>query len=594
MTETHDLDRYLPARLRSWIEEEFYARVSAQSRLEQIQHDPVFLDTPWKHSAMFSDHGVVHVRDVAARVLLVLQTINGVLIPQRQPHRLETLLCGYGVIAAYLHDIGMIDMSLPGRSMHPEYAAQAVFTPDFDPLVDTIWSENCGNIAWHLLRLYHTGQLDQPPEQILRELLSLSICHSKSKVPIALLNDPAALRRHMQHCIATPLDQLFAEQQVARGQSPAVQLQHIPALDLGRLYADFARDSFAWLDSPHAEVRALVDDVIDTLRALRCADALRQRGTVQKTSGGYEIYISQQSGNAEFALRHGDARLYLLELDDPLAAGEANIASSELDQEGDIRISFHCGAFANAPALQRAAHAAAYTIDDIQSDIIGSFRHLAHAEPHGAAAPLKRADDMRILLEETDDNPLFTALVQQQLSDRRPDLAGRVQVVISLKQTSELERAHYLRAIDITEARAWRADLIAHIGRSGQKTAQIDPDTAFDQVRCLTLRAGQTLIEAGALSSFVYVPLGDGLRIVPLGGYLPFSVRAWMPLGTTGVIRGAIRNATVAADHDVAVLMIPKAVYLRHWHHPYTPEELRDLLTRSAGPADQADLSAVL
>jgi hypothetical protein len=31
-------------------------------------------------------------------------------------------------------------------------------------------------------------------------------------------------------------------------------------------------------------------DVVDTLRALRCVDALCQRGTVQKTSGGYQVF----------------------------------------------------------------------------------------------------------------------------------------------------------------------------------------------------------------------------------------------------------------------------------------------------------------
>ncbi|MEM7018879.1 MAG: ATP-binding protein, partial [Pseudomonadota bacterium] len=36
-------------------------------------------------------------------------------------------------------------------------------------------------------------------------------------------------------------------------------------------------------------VQTMVQDVVDTLRALRVADALRQRGTTLKTSGGYEI-----------------------------------------------------------------------------------------------------------------------------------------------------------------------------------------------------------------------------------------------------------------------------------------------------------------
>jgi hypothetical protein len=77
----------------------------------------------------------------------------------------------------------------------------------------------------------------------------------------------------------------------------------------------------------------------------------------------------------------------------------------------------------------------------------------------------------------------------------------------------------------------------------------------------------------------VYVPLGDGLRVVPLGGYASFSVQAWMPLGNTGVIRGAIRNGTVIAERDVGALMIPKDVYLRHWHHTYTEAEILERLS---------------
>jgi hypothetical protein len=578
MTETHDLERYLPARVRTWVEERYYARISAQSRLEQIWGDPIFLSSPEKHIAMFSDHSVVHVRDVASRILQVLRTINGVLIPARQPHRLETLLSGYGVILAYLHDIGMVDLSPAGRAMHPEYAAQAVFTSAFDAMVETIWGENCGNIAWHLMRLSHAGVLEQPPEQVLREMLSLSIGHSKSKMPIALLDDPAALQAHMRHCIATPLDQLYAAQQAARGRpaDDVDQMQPPPPVDLSRLYADFARESFRWLVSPSAELRALVGDVTDTLRALRCADALRQRGTVHKTSGGYEVYISQESGRAEFALRAGDSRLFLLQIEDPLSAGEANIAGTELSPHGDIRISFHCGAFANAAALERAVYAAAYTIDDIQADIIGGFERPATC----GDPPPRSARDMRVLIEETDDNPLFATLVQQRLCALNPAMAGRAQVVISLDQTSDLERSHYLSAAEIDAGGAWRAELLARVAQSGHKTAQIDQGAAFAQVRLLQLGAGQRLIEAGAPAAFVYVPLGDGLRIAPLGGYPSFTVRAWMPLGTTGVIRGAIRNATVTAERDVAVLIIPKSVYLRHWHHPYTPQELTDLLQR--------------
>ena len=92
------------------------------------------------------------------------------------------------------------------------------------------------------------------------------------------------------------------------------------------------------------------------------------------------------------------------------------------------------------------------------------------------------------------------------------------------------------------------------------------------------MTAGQTLIEVGTPASFVYIPLGDGFKVIPLGGYAAFCVRAWMALGSTGVIRGAARNATVVAEQSVALFMIPQQVFLQEWHHPFSLDEFKLLL----------------
>ena len=583
MSDQNSLDRYLSEKNRNWLEERYYARVNAQARFEQAIRDPRFWSEGGRHLAMFSDHGVVHVRDVARQILQVLEAINGVLIPARPPTRLDFFMKGYGVMAAYLHDIGMADFSAFGRAMHPEFAAQAVFTPEFDNLIEAIWAENSGNVAWRLLTLARAGMLNQTPEIVLRELLALSICHSKSKVPITVLNDSAALRSTMQTRVGTDLRLLYRQQQAEKsGTAPdSIELPSPldgPQANLRRFYADFEGESFRWLISEQAEVRELIADVVDTLRALRCADALRQRGTVQKTSGGYEIFVNQQTGNAIYALRQGDDKLYLLEMAEPFSAGEANIASCELGRDGNLRITFHRGAFTDEAALRRAAYYAAHTIHDIQADVIGSF-YGAYVPGTDKAGVLKTADDIRILLEQVDDNPAFVGLVQEQLQHFNSKVAGQVRIVPSLQNVSELERARYLEAAELDWDLSTRQATLNRLTQSGHKAAAIDPEKGFDHVKLLTLRAGETLIEAGAPASFVYLPLGDGLKIIPLGGYQPFSVRAWMPLGNTGVIRGAIRNADVVADQDVSLLIIPKDVYLRHWHHPYTAAELMQLLS---------------
>ena len=48
-------------------------------------------------------------------------------------------------------------------------------------------------------------------------------------------------------------------------------------------------------DGPQAE---LADDVVDALQALRAADVLRQRGTVLRTSGGFEICMDAETARA--------------------------------------------------------------------------------------------------------------------------------------------------------------------------------------------------------------------------------------------------------------------------------------------------------
>jgi hypothetical protein len=105
------------------------------------------------------------------------------------------------------------------------------------------------------------------------------------------------------------------------------------------------------------------------------------------------------------------------------------------------------------------------------------------------------------------------------------------------------------------------------IEQFGHKTKEIDPIEGFTDVRLVKLRRGDTLIESGSPSGFAYIPLSEGLRILPMGGYQEFAFPAWMPVGVTGVIRGSVRNATVVADQDLDLLAIPKDVYLKHWHH---------------------------
>lgn len=558
-------ENLVPPAVRDWLEANFYSHVTAQATLDRASCDPAFWARPGKHVALFSDHGVVHARDIAGQVLAVLDTIHGVLIPRRSEQRLN-FMREYGALLAWLHDIGMSDFSAMGRAMHPEFAAQSVFSPAFDGLIDALWREGSSVVA-RLQSLNDAGALRVAPQTVLREWLTVSMGHSKSKVPAALLGNRVALRKTLQTTITNDLAALYRHQR----HGDALPATHGAAWEnVHRFYTDFECDGFDWLVSDVPALREGCDDIIDTIRALRAADALRQRGTVLKTSAGYEIFVSQQTGNAMFAFRRAD-QLFLYELADALAAGEANIAGCELDRNGDLRISFHRGAFADEAAVQRAAEYAAFTLNDIQADVIGSFLH-----PSGEVA--KRAEDMRILMEEADDNPRFAPAVLAQFGALNAVMADRVCSVPSLRQASEVERNRYLNAREVDWDAERRAALLDRMAQAGYQRSALDAARGFVHVRWTSVAAGETLIEAGAPSGFVYIPLGDGLQVIPMGGYAPFSVNGWMPLGVTGVIRGAIRNAQVRAVAPVDVLIIPAQTYWRHWHNPYDTDELRRAL----------------
>ena len=139
MTDTQFLNRYLSENARTYLEQKFYARVADQTQLAAVIHDQNFRAAPEAHTALYSDHSVVHVRDVAHQILHVLDLSTGVLIPARSADRLEKFMKPYGVSVAYLHDIGMRDFTPFARRMHPELASQFIFSSDFDAIVDEIY-----------------------------------------------------------------------------------------------------------------------------------------------------------------------------------------------------------------------------------------------------------------------------------------------------------------------------------------------------------------------------------------------------------------------------------------------------------------------
>ncbi len=601
---SHPLDKYLTKKIREKIEQDYYAKINEQARLDNALRDSDFKSNPLEHVIMLADHGIMHVRDVADRVLHILNTQNGIHFPQRSFNRLE-LMKGYGVMTAYLHDIGMVDASIKGRDMHSEYSAQAVYSDKFENDLNQIWEENSGNIPWHLAKLSYKGLLKQPPRTILREMLALTCAHSSYCISTIVLNHPEALRREMLEILSHSLSYLWYQKQLNFSRSKLVQTakdadnfetvladekQAQSAMDdamkagqiseklnnfLELYYKDFQHEAFQWLVDDNSEIQELREDIIDTLRVLRSANAFRQRGSRLRSSGNYQIFLDQVTGNAIYSIIHHD-QTFLLEAKKTTVAGEANIAATDFTEEGDLRVAFHRGTFMDPSALERVTFNVAVAINGVQEEMIESF-----SRPEGSPASAdyhKKHDPVYILLESTDDNPHFTALVAQQMEYLNPQLKGRILLVPSLQNTSGLERDRYLQAKELDWSLKEKHDLLEKIEKSGHKIEKMDPEQAFSNVKLIELNPRDKLIESGAPSSFVYIPLSEGLVGYPADGYQPFHSHAWVPLGNIGVIRGDIRSATIIAEQKMQLLIVPKETYLKHWHFTYSEDEFIKLI----------------
>ena len=518
------LDGLLDAEVRRLIEQRFWEPVEASATIEVLRHDEVFLANPTAHPSMFADHGVVHVRDIAASFIGLATTVNGRLLAARPSDR-QTFLLAYGLLITYLHDTGMFDQTSEGRRVHAVFGAQLAFSTAMDDVIDLL-VEGSGPVIDRLQKVDADAPFLVPIDMVLREVMSLTVAHSKSTVPPAVLDDRAAFRRLMMRSVFTDLGT-----HKASGRTPDAGAGPIEfSVNIDR-YDDPMTEAFGWLVSGAVQHERLVDDVIDAVRVLRAADALRQRGTSLRTAAGYEMFIAAASGSAVYALRDAaNSQLVLMQSDDEKSSGEANVRVAAVTENGHLRVAFHRGGFTDAGACERAAHATAVVVGDIQDDVLPTFSAARHATdlPH----PIRRATDMLVQLERPADRPAF----------------------------------------------ADEDEIIEGLGAHGLRVGAVEAVAAFEDVRVAHLEAGEVLAAAGSPSAFVYAATGPGLVVRPLGGYASQPVGAWMPVGVTGVIRRAGRNSDVVAEQAVDVVLIPGELYTREWFRPYEPHEIAGLL----------------
>lgn len=555
------------------LEERLWRRVGEGSTVEALHHDDALVSAPAEHPALFADHGIVHARDIAAGVVDLATTAEGVVLPLRPADRSDFVV-GLAVLLTYVHDVGMHDATPTGRRIHAQYAAHVPFSGVIDDVIDGLLDDD-GPVARRIVAVNAAAPFVVDPDVVLRELVSLAVAHSKSTVPSALLGDFAALRKVLQLVVLTDLERHRSAEGAPAPDDP------LPG-ELGanaRWYADAADEAFAWLDSPDPAHRALADDAVDAVRLLRAADALRQRGTTLRTAAEYEIFIDAETGAAVFALRTAsNDRLLLLRVDSPLSAGEANLRGAFVTSHGDLRIAFHRGRFSSPTAAAVACDATARVVADIAADVLGAFafRCLSSDLP----APSRDPATMRVELERPPDDPSFADAVTEALARHDASLGPRVAVVADLEGAAQSERVRYGRGTAVHAGSDEAVGILHALAAHGMKVAAIDSSKAFEDVRRIHLEAGEALVEAGSSPAFVYIPLGPGLRAQPLGGYQDADVPAWLPIGITGVVRRAERNSRVVASAPVEVLMIPGELFTRAWFHPYEVHEITEMLAK--------------
>ncbi len=576
---SRSMDRYLPEDVRTILEERFWHTVEERSTVEAIARDRTILSAAETHPALFSDHGVVHARDVAAGALELADVVDGRLLSARPIERREFVMA-LAVLIAYIHDVGMNDGTREGRRAHPIYAAQVPFSGAMDDVLTRLWESGGAVVS----RIGSVGAVDSfrvPDDVVLRELASLALAHSKSIVPATLYADFPRFRSVLQQAVLVELEE---HRRAGARLNPDNGLPDALGAN-GRWYADPAADAFAWVDSPVPAHRALTADAVDAVRLVRAADALRQRGSALRTAAGYEIFTDVATGQAVFSLRNsaGD-RLFLLRFDSPLGAGEANVRKAVVTSNGDLRISFHRGRFSSATAADVACAATARVVADIGADVLGAFA--VRPPSPDLPPPARDSSSMRVELERPSDEPAFAEMVADAVTRIDPLLRGRIYVVADLESTSRTERARYLAGFPIEAGSDEAGSILDALENHGMRVGGIDRRQAFEDVRRVVVEEGELLVEAGSPPAFVYIAVTCSLRIEQVGGNRDIEAPPWIPIGVTGVVRRAERNSTVVAVDPGDVLMIPGELFAREWFRPYEPAELADVL---AGLSRQTD-----
>ncbi|TPW19296.1 MAG: hypothetical protein FD126_2828, partial [Elusimicrobia bacterium] len=493
------------------------ATPEALARLDQTSE----ADPAW-----WSDHGPNHVRNIVENMADIIKLApQAGLIAPRDAARADFMEKAGGVSAA-LHDMWMKDLTGRGRKLHPSRASREAFSTVLDkaaadlealPMAD-------GRTFSDILK----ADYGVPPgevSRVTREIMAMSYAHSKSNVPRETLNDPAKLRRAMVD-VTTSRDGATAKIKAEEG----VTTESLPneLAPYRRFYERGGKDefdslAFDWVTSNPK----LAADMTDLSRALRIADALRWRGSLDfRGSQGSNIGIARLGDEPRTYMRLSDlenGRTYMVLYDSKLAMGEANIRTAQMTADGGLRFAIESGRFGSPKGDAKVAEGTAHVIYDVYKDYVMSFngvegRPLVVERPRDGSPGFaeKVVEDLRALAK-ADKDPFFARDIEARLAQGTlsiKDAPAEEAGLLGIKEkVGGLEEARFLAARPY-RPNAGSVDALAKvIGESGVDASRISFKHALEGARVLELKPGEDLLTRGSPPGYVYIPLSEGLAV---------------------------------------------------------------------------------
>ena len=321
---------------------------------------------------------------------------------------------------------------------------------------------------------------------------------------------------------------------------------------------------FEWL-SPQSSIL-----VLKVVRIFKLLHLTFFNNIKNKHYGSFQAFLSFENGNVIYYLNF-QKHEYLLAGDSTLIAGNANIGFTSFYSQDRITCKFASGQFADNYATQQAAFAAAFRLNELLENYLLIDPNLPEKMGY---------HPLHLTLEAPKDTSLFAENGLEQLIYFNPAFSAHISVVPAL---DERNRERYFMGKDPILSDEFITDLEAKMHAAGSKSNRHLSAKAFKQVKIIHLNPQDILFSENEESLFIFIAMNEGLRgFSKRNPSLAFHPKPWTPIGHIGAIQNAPRLASIVADAEVELLMIPETVYLEFWRIEYNDSELSALINNAS------------